>query len=174
MGYREDVVVAYTAPGWLDLVSKIQSSLLTDEQRKEVIEFLDSVDDHSVNDNDEHCLVWSSIKTYSDDAVILFETLHNAIQSEDYHAVFLGEDGAVEEKGDWLDSPFCLGVQHSLSFSNDSCTVWGSCGINAPTLAKPNNPAVAAQPVNDHTCVQCGNTACSKSEKSCWKCGATI
>jgi hypothetical protein len=28
--------------------------------------------------------------------------------------------------------------------------------------------------VNDHICVACGNTKCSKTEKSCWKCGTKI
>jgi hypothetical protein len=28
--------------------------------------------------------------------------------------------------------------------------------------------------VNDHTCKTCGNTKCSKTEKSCWKCGEPI
>lgn len=28
--------------------------------------------------------------------------------------------------------------------------------------------------VNDHVCVSCKNTACNKSEKSCWKCGHPI
>lgn len=28
--------------------------------------------------------------------------------------------------------------------------------------------------VNDHTCTNCGNTRCSKQEKSCWVCGAKI
>ena len=28
--------------------------------------------------------------------------------------------------------------------------------------------------INDYTCKGCGNTKCSKQEKSCWKCGRTI
>jgi predicted AlkP superfamily pyrophosphatase or phosphodiesterase len=35
------------------------------------------------------------------------------------------------------------------------------------------HPQKAAQ-VDDHTCVCCGNTKCSKVEKSCWKCGTAI
>lgn len=27
---------------------------------------------------------------------------------------------------------------------------------------------------NDYTCATCGNTACSKTEKSCWRCGHPI
>lgn len=38
-----------------------------------------------------------------------------------------------------------------------------SIAVTAPT-----------QTVNDHTCIACGNTACSKTETSCWKCGTVI
>ena len=32
----------------------------------------------------------------------------------------------------------------------------------------------SAVQVDDHTCINCQNTKCSKTEKSCWKCGAAI
>lgn len=35
-------------------------------------------------------------------------------------------------------------------------------------------PPVLLTPANNHTCVGCGNTKCSKIEKSCWKCGTQI
>lgn len=35
-------------------------------------------------------------------------------------------------------------------------------------------PDVSAGPINDHTCLSCGNKACSKTEKSCWRCGDLI
>lgn len=34
--------------------------------------------------------------------------------------------------------------------------------------------ATSGPAVNDHTCPNCGNTACSKSERSCWKCGNVL
>jgi hypothetical protein len=36
------------------------------------------------------------------------------------------------------------------------------------------DPQKAYVQADDHTCASCGNTKCSKVEKSCWKCGATI
>lgn len=44
---------------------------------------------------------------------------------------------------------------------------------------KSNTPIQSSQaPIdtvtNNHTCVFCKNTACNKSEKSCWKCGHPI
>ncbi len=31
-----------------------------------------------------------------------------------------------------------------------------------------------SEAVNDHTCPSCHNTKCSKSEKTCWKCGNAL
>lgn len=31
-----------------------------------------------------------------------------------------------------------------------------------------------APAINDHTCPSCGNTSCSKSERTCWKCGNAL
>jgi len=43
--------------------------------------------------------------------------------------------------------------------------------IPPDSMEEPNNQDVVT---NDHVCVQCGNTSCSKTEKSCWKCGCLI
>jgi hypothetical protein len=32
----------------------------------------------------------------------------------------------------------------------------------------------ASQAVNDHVCPTCKNNRCSKSEKTCWKCGGKL
>lgn len=37
-----------------------------------------------------------------------------------------------------------------------------------------SNVISPTQVVNDHTCLSCGNTRCSKTEKSCWKCGGKL
>ena len=170
MGYRSDVVVAYTAPGWDDLVKKIGSNLLSDSQRREVIAFLDEADEHAVNEDGDHCLRWDSIKFYADDVQILFTTLHNKMEPADWRAVILGEEGDSEEYGDWFDNPFNIYVSRMLNMDTTDDESWSSSGITfTPT---PSAPTMAA-PINDHTCV-CGNTACSKTEKSCWKCGAPI
>lgn len=45
--------------------------------------------------------------------------------------------------------------------------------VTSGTLPAPI-PHVVAVTVNNHTCSACGNNKCSKDEKSCWKCGASI
>ncbi len=41
-------------------------------------------------------------------------------------------------------------------------------------LPEAPQASTSVGPVNDHTCSQCGNTRCSKTERSCWRCGAVI
>ncbi len=35
-------------------------------------------------------------------------------------------------------------------------------------------PVAKSDAVNDHTCPSCHNTKCSKTEKTCWKCGGAL
>lgn len=169
MGYREDVCVAYTKVGWELIVEKIPE-MLNNQQIQDVVEFLNSVDDHSVNDDGQHCLFWSSIKTYSDDAQILFELIHKEIPVEEFYYLGLGEDGAEEFYGDWAENPFGIHTFHHLNTNTDSCKTWHDCHI-VPTT--PTNTSTSTQVIDDYTC-QCGNTKCNKTEKSCWKCGRPI
>jgi len=41
---------------------------------------------------------------------------------------------------------------------------------SAPSLVSTNSAVV----INNHQCTACGNTACNKQEKSCWRCGNPI
>jgi hypothetical protein len=177
MGYREDVAVAYASHTWEVLVTQIGSSFLTDDQRQNVIAFLDAADEHAVNEDGDHMLRWDSIKTSADDAQVLFDTLHNSMDDNYWQAIFLGEDGHVETHGSWYDNPFSLGVSHNLNSDTDGDEQWTTSGItlinSTPTIPAPATVPPTSKVINDHTC-GCGNTACSKSEKSCWKCGAPI
>lgn len=38
----------------------------------------------------------------------------------------------------------------------------------------PLQNATSMPAINNHTCLGCGNTKCSKDERSCWKCGHPI
>lgn len=37
-----------------------------------------------------------------------------------------------------------------------------------------DKPEVQTSAINNHTCPSCGNDRCSKTEKSCWKCGGKL
>ena len=41
--------------------------------------------------------------------------------------------------------------------------------VKTPTSTDPSVPAI-----NDHSCPSCGNDRCSKSERTCWKCGGKL
>ena len=43
---------------------------------------------------------------------------------------------------------------------------------SSPVIVSPQGVALAA--INDHTCPGCGNTRCSKSERTCWRCGGKL
>lgn len=43
--------------------------------------------------------------------------------------------------------------------------------IKSGTLPPPMPEVVA---INDHICPGCGNNKCSKTERTCWKCGGTL
>ncbi len=60
-----------------------------------------------------------------------------------------------------------------------------ACGVVAKHCAHHGQAAAPIQrqapsmvasnaAINDHTCTSCGNNRCSKTEKSCWKCGSPI
>lgn len=44
--------------------------------------------------------------------------------------------------------------------------------LKAGKIRAPSN--ISSLVINDHTCISCGNTRCSKTKKSCWKCGNKI
>ena len=51
----------------------------------------------------------------------------------------------------------------------------GSRLSNIPTgTLPPPMPAIVSVAINDHTCPGCGNNRCSKSERTCWKCGGKL
>ncbi len=58
-----------------------------------------------------------------------------------------------------------------------------ACGVRAkgcvhhgavPIQQQAPSMVASNAAINDHTCTSCGNNRCSKTEKSCWKCGSPI
>lgn len=64
-----------------------------------------------------------------------------------------------------------LGIKYEvrqLLPSGRSLTIGAISKATIPSVVKE---AASTLAVNDHTCKACGNDRCSKTEKSCWKCG---
>jgi len=55
--------------------------------------------------------------------------------------------------------------------SQDNCVVCNDKKIENIAINAACTSAIA---VNDFTCPSCGNTRCSKTEKSCWSCGNNL
>lgn len=177
MGYREDVAVAISEAGWADFVDEKDSS------GQDMIDDIDSLlagaDEHWENPDGDHMFIFSSIKTSADD-FSAFNSILMQVPHQQWKMVSVGEDGAEDITGDWDGNPFDIGVQHQLSYNSGGC-ILNQVAVQKPAPADtsvrywPNVvPTATAAPVNNHTCTQCGNNACSKSEKSCWKCGTAI
>jgi hypothetical protein len=182
MGTREDVAFAVTSKGW-DYMMQCISNLISnggDHEAQEVMDLINESDAHWVNPDDDHMIYWNQIKSSADDFVDfqnLLAELDDKSMENEYYMLILNEDGTDESVGGWFDNHFQIGVHRNINYEVGSCVL--QC---PPPKTKPPvdtskrywNITVPATPINDHTCTQCGNNACSKTEKSCWKCGHPI
>lgn len=178
MGYREDVCLAYTKDGWESLMTLLGSASVKDEDREAISDLINGAEEHHLTDAEEHLIVYNCIKTGCDDFQAL-KHLNSQIDQDHWYAFFLGEDGAEDSDGGWCDNPFNLYVSRQLNYDANGSTFLSGKVItvkssqvinqNAPTIPPP-----PVQVVNDHTCKVCGNDKCSKTEKSCWRCGSLI
>ena len=175
MGYREDVAVAISEAGWIDFLDEKDN--LSQEKINDIDSLLAVADEHWENPDGDHMFIFTSIKTGTDDFSAFQSVLVDAVPDRHWRMVSVGEDGAEDITGDWDCNPFDIGVQHQLSYNSGGCTL-NQASMRKPVKVKPvaviAAPIVSGPPINNHTCTQCGNNACSKTEKSCWKCGAAI
>jgi hypothetical protein len=187
----EGTAIAYSKIAWDLLTKEILSASLTDEERVQVIELLDSANTHLTNAYDDHLLVFDDLNAYTDDEEdikLLFQQLNPRIPKDEWYSITI-TDAYERHAGNWDDNPFDMFVQHRIKMRDANCDVWVSSGIQfipqpiqipiAGSTAsidgyKLNHPPAPTVAVNDHTCRFCGNTSCSKTEKSCWKCGGVI
>jgi hypothetical protein len=169
MGYRSEVALCFSKAGEATFHDYVINSL-ADTAQAMIDSLLAYADTHYVHPDGSHLYVWSSLKTSCDDFAAL-EAAFNAIDSDQYLALYIGEDGDTDSQGSYYENPFGIYVSHSFSMdtsmcisSDDDVEVTNDCaGVHKQTIA-----------MNDHTCPSCGNDKCSKAEKSCWKCGATL
>jgi hypothetical protein len=58
--------------------------------------------------------------------------------------------------------------------SNSWVTIGPDHTLGPHAIQHAIHVADEVQAVNDHTCPTCKNDRCSKTEKSCWKCGSNL
>lgn len=172
MGYREDVVIVFSSDGWIQLGEAINKA----GQEAEVVrELINACDGARVTFDGDRLIKFDCVKVYADDFRAFMDCISNVHESQ-YLGLFLGEDGAENFQGDYWDNPFFIGVSRRIEYECAGTDWTGDdmfAGMNTPAKNAPTIPAPVAC-MDDHTCMACGNTKCSKTEKSCWKCGHPI
>lgn len=177
MGYREDIALTVSAPGWSKFLAC--KAAMPTAKSEEIDTLLSDADEHWENPDGDQLFTWESIKAGCDDFQSMMKVLQSDVESVDWYMISIGEDGTEEYLGEWHDNPFGLCTTRQFVYNTNGCLL----NAPVPSVKAPGNsnkkawnitiPA-SGPPVNDHTCTQCGNTACNKTEKSCWKCGCPI
>jgi hypothetical protein len=180
MGYREDVAIVCGEAVWQEIEEAVQA--MGDSDRDLITTHIQEADEHRVNDDGVRFLFWTSIRTMSQDVMLLTKLLNSLASideayDDEWLMVCVGEDGATEYSGCYFQNPFGVGVVHQITYgTNDSkCVKDEPCKwVLAATEPRTVSAGANIKPVNNHTCTTCGNTACNKQESSCWKCGTAI
>jgi hypothetical protein len=184
MGYREDVACVFSPDGWNQFLSAVKS--YSAEDMDTVRGLINGADIARITLDGERFFKFDYVKTTTPDFSLLTDACKQVDENE-YLVLMLGEDGGEEYFGDFHGNQFCIGVSRMISYDpcgndftgDDFFDVIDAPSTDAVTDSSVggviNNITVSAHVcVDDHTCVGCGNTKCSKTEKSCWKCGCAI
>jgi len=172
MGYREDIALAISADGWNYFQDAL--NLLTGSDRDAIEQLVGGADQHWEHPNGHHLLMWDCIKTTATDFQTMDAVFNHYVPQTEWIMRSIGEDGAENTYGEWWDDAFGSCITRSFYTETDGCArVIGMKQSQPGDMLGFPKPAVAI-PADDHTCIQCQNPKCSKTEKSCWKCGYPI
>lgn len=175
MSYLVDVGIAYSKDGWNQLCKHIDT--MDEESRLMVKEFINGHHRARVTDQGDRYVGFDSIDESWDGAFNCFMNCHNFIDSNNYLALIIGEDGAEDFHGDYFHNPFGVAVHRMIVIDPAGSYFIGDdmFAFEAPSETFKAEPLKeSASSIDDHTCIACNNTKCSKTEKSCWKCGHPI
>lgn len=169
MGTREQLALVYSKSGWDQLSNLIGSAFISDTERQRVIDVINDHDAHQTDPRGAHLLYFSECDTACQDVQLLISSLHSHITNREWLVHIIYEDGSEYSIGGFYNNSFSPSVQRRLQWNDNNTLNAGKVNISslAPAVAKP----VAASTINNHTCPTCGNTACSRNEKKCWRCG---
>jgi hypothetical protein len=176
MGIRSDLAIAYSKVGWEKMEKYFASLSLNDQEM--ILDLIQDADQHLIHFDGDHLLSWTSMKSGCADMDLLNHGHSSALDDEDYYSVEIYDCGGDEEiSGGYYDNPFGICCNRSI-FINDTDSEEFSMEnllIMQPQSSKIDSsvsgPTVI---VDDHVCPACGNTKCSRQEKSCWKCGSSL
>jgi len=175
MGIRSDLAIAYSKRGWEKMEAYFAS--LSQNDQEMILDLLQDAEDHYLHDNGDHLLSWTSMKTGCADTILLFAG-HQELDYEDFYSVEVFDCGGDEEiGGGYYDNPFGICLNRSIFINANDCEPF-----SMEEMRLMQNNLLDEEPLeqgsltimDDHICPACGNTKCSKQEKSCWKCGSSL
>ncbi len=169
MGSREQLILVYSKSGWDQLTNLIGSTFLSSTERKRVVDVINDHDAHQTDACGAHLLYFSECDTSCAEVQLLISSLHSQFSAKEWFTYIIFEDGSEDSFGGFYNNSFCPSVERRLKWDDNNALNAGKVNIGAPApvVAKP----IATTAINNHVCPTCGNTACSRSEKKCWKCG---
>lgn len=166
MGTREQLIVVFSKSGW-DQLATLITSYLSSHDRKVAVDAINSNDDHQTDSKGDHLLHFEKVDSSSHDMQLLLGKLMGNIHTKEWHVSMIFDDGGEDSYGGYYNNSFNVSVKRQLTWVDANAVQASALSIATPSAPKP----VAAVTINNHTCPTCGNTACSRNEKKCWRCG---
>lgn len=150
---RKDVVCVYSAEGWKQFISKIDS--LDDFSKARVRKWINNYDVAKIAANQDRLLKFNCVDTGSFE-FLMFNGCNCNIDSEEFFEMSVKAD---------------VRINRYFEYKYNNCS--DLVGDIFTTITE-NATIKTSTIVDNHTCVLCHNTKCNKTEKSCWKCGHPI
>ena len=169
MVYYQKIIITVSAVGWQHVE---QAYANADEDGKLSINEVLAESKHIVSDDGDHLINIDWTKSNWKDLVSFRKLLSN--YEDEYYYLAMEENGTEEMFGNMDCNPFCVDIKHDLYYDDSIPAVKFGAFSTLASSVTATTVAVNESLVNDHTCGHCGNNRCSKQEKTCWKCGATI
>jgi hypothetical protein len=175
MSIRSDLAIVYSKHGWEKMEAYFAS--LSQNDQGVILDLIQDADQHLIHADGDHLLSWTSIKSGCADTILLFAG-HQNLSYEDFYSVEVYDCGGDEEiSGGYCDNPFGICLNRSIFINDSDCEEFSleSLMIMQPqSIIEEPNAQHTTIIVNDCVCLVCGNSKCSSTEKSCWKCGASL
>jgi hypothetical protein len=180
---QDDVAIAFSPAGWRQFLEGFQKVAASNASRplvNRVRELILDYDEHSITASNEHFLMWKSRQIQTSEMLCMLREIVLPIASSEFLCLTVSPGNTVGTYGKYTQNSFALTTQVRLTRKLSNGARYGGIVDLITDLMVEDNTTVAPPTVrdvanaNDHTCVSCGNTACNRTESSCWRCGTAI
>lgn len=177
MSYYQ-LAAAYKYTAWYQIIDRLKS-VSSFTQACYVTHFNNA--DTNVQNDDGKLFVWNRVDNNGSFDLFyrLLDLNFGLVNNNNFKAIISFDGGFPQAEGNWDPNSFGLTTKTIIDYDDVPSINNGEfIDINnlgpAIRAVPAKKPMTSLPPVNDHKCTSCGNTACSKTEKSCWKCGSLI